>query len=407
MNVVKRAPFEWLSLPHLLISKLQEKIENNSFTKSLGDNKIYVIDLGSGSSLLSIELFKKNMHRIRQVVNLDYNNEALEIARSNLDKDTLSYVNQGIIQFHQINLAQEFSNVEYDLIFSHNDNHTSPMIVLDKSTLDCFLATPNIDDNAKHANYLPYLDAATMLLNAYNIFLFNYKNMPIMKTKKKTIDGENINKSGNGIILGSKYICCSYHEPEFLKPILSTLFVVENIEMVPRSDHINENFNEKNSINDANNIFKSSDPNFVYLYTCDIPGIITKTTNNIYNCKPIENIRSEIEEIVNYYYKHTSTYLSTMNVSNTKKKWKDMLVKHNDTSINDDETGQSKKLGIEIVYAIMIDENLKSMYSLKDFLGDWLSLSNGYDDHRNTEKINIKNVMLSYEEAIDFIKHIE
>ena len=102
-----------------------------------------------------------------------------------------------------------------------------------------------------------------------------------MKNIKKTIDDENINKNGNAIIRGSKYICCSYHEPQFLKPILSTVFVVKKIEMVPRSDDINEKYNDKNNINDASNIFKSSDPNFVYLYTCDIPDIITMTTNDI------------------------------------------------------------------------------------------------------------------------------
>ena len=57
----------------------------------------------------------------------------------------------------------------------------------------------------------------------------------------------------------------------------------------------------------------------------------------------------------------------------------------------------------------MIDENLKSMYSLKDFIDDWLANHNKNEknaDDKNDDR-NENDIRFTYEEALDFIKSIE
>ena len=364
------ATFEWLTMPHILITNLEKKI----VVVEQQHDKIHLIDFGSGSSLLSVELFRKRKEMIQKVTNIDYNDAAMKIACSNLDESMLTYLNKGIIQFHQVNLAIEFSKTEYDVLFDNkhhqDDNNTIlPVMILDKSTLDCFLATPNVERDGKNASHLAYLDAATMLFNVYHVF-------------EKSNNNNNTTKNNY-----CKYICCSYHEPSFLKSILSILIHVESIETIPRSDdksisHVN-----------INHTMVSSDPNFVYLYTCSF------SNNN--NNKSIEEIRKEIEYNVNYYYKHTCTYSSTINLDKVKKEWQNDY-----NNVNDDD---HNKLKINVVYDLMIDENLKSMYSLKDFIDDWLANHNKNEknaDDKNDDR-NENDIRFTYEEALDFIKSIE
>ena len=64
---------------------------------------------------------------------------------------------------------------------------------------------------------------------------------------------------------------------------------------------------------------------------------------------------------------------------------------------------------INVVYDLMIDENLKSMYSLKDFIDDWLANHNKNEknaDDKNDDR-NENDIRFTYEEALDFIKSIE
>ena len=104
------ASFEWLTMPHILITNLEKKI----VVVEQQHDKIHLIDFGSGSSLLSVELFRKRKEMIQKVTNIDYNDAAMKIACSNLDESMLTYLNKGIIQFHQVNLAIEFSKTEFE-----------------------------------------------------------------------------------------------------------------------------------------------------------------------------------------------------------------------------------------------------------------------------------------------------
>ena len=116
-----------------------------------------MVDFGSGSSLLAIKLLRTHARYVYKVSNLDYNSEALNIALNNMSDDDQINFAQGKIKCHCVNLAHSFTAEQYEMILQ-DQNHARPRLVVDKSTLDCFLATPNFMVNHSKNN-LPYLDA--------------------------------------------------------------------------------------------------------------------------------------------------------------------------------------------------------------------------------------------------------
>ena len=363
-------PFEWLSSPKIVVDSLE------SCFNAAADKKFHVLDFGSGSSLLAIKLLRTHARYVYKVSNLDYNSEALNIALSNMSDDDQINFAQGKIKCHCVNLARSFTAEQYEMIFQDR-NHACPRLVLDKSTLDCFLATPNFMVN-RSKNNLPYLDAAIMLNNVYNSLTY-------------AVDfSEGCTQASH-----RKYVCCSYHEPKFLQPILSILFNVCKSKVVKRCESHDDTSIETCSMT-------SSDPNFVYLYVC-IPIFGNKIQKGE---KSPDCIRAEIEKCIDNYYKHTATYSSTIDQNDLRLRWQtvvesELLVKKNCEYNQAPSHGELQKLPIDKVYKLVIDEELQSIYSIDDFTGDWLS------KHCTARSRGVGEITMSLAEAIAFIKDIE
>ena len=121
--------------------------------------------------MLAIKLLRTHARHVDKVSNLDYNAKALGIALNNMSDDDQINLSQGKIKCHCINLARSFTAEQYEMILKHKNHHACPVLVLDKSMLDCFLATPNIKINGARTN-LPYFDAATMLYNVHTTLTY-------------------------------------------------------------------------------------------------------------------------------------------------------------------------------------------------------------------------------------------
>ena len=362
-------PFEWLSSPDIVIESIESCFNNAA------DKKFHVVDFGSGSSLLAIKLLRTHARHVDKVSNLDYNAEALSIALNNMSDDDQINLSQGKIKYHCINLARSFTAEQYEMILKHKNHHACPVLVLDKSTLDCFLATPNIKRSGARTN-LPYFDAATMLYNVHTTLTYAVKFWE-----------ENTQASH------SKYICCSYHEPKFLQPILSILFNVCDSKVVKRCENRSGDRVKSCSM-------ESSDPNFVYLYVC-VPIFEGKEDQKSIGC-----IRTEIEMYIDNYYKHTATYSSTIDQIDLRLRWENLVeselfIKNDGLYSQASTHGDLQKLPIDKVYNLVIDDKLQSMYSINDFREDWLS-KNSNATGRETDAIT-----MNLAEAIAFIKNIE
>ena len=148
----------------------------------------------------------------------------------------------------------------------------------------------------------------------------------------------------------SKYICCSYHEPKFLQPILSILFNVCDSKVVKRCENRSGDRVKSCSM-------ESSDPNFVYLYVC-VPIFEGKEDQKSIGC-----IRTEIEMYIDNYYKHTATYSSTIDQIDLRLRWENLVeselfIKNDGLYSQASRHGDLQKLPIDKVYNLVIDDKL-------------------------------------------------
>lgn len=325
------ASFEWLTENELLVPKIKRSLFGAKGVDARSRegakfDKCTIVDVGCGTSTLTVDLFpilQGKLSKSVRVFNLDVQGETIELLKKANRNERIHWCKSDLSQRNGI-----------VGILREKDDPLGPrsiLLVVDKGTLDFMIASPPVEERtAKPCR--PYLGAATLLENVHAAFWYYCGG------------GDSGNFPSNEAV----YFLVSYHEPSFLYPILSLVF--EQVE-VGRLDRVASDHRKTSAGENAGGPFN---PDFVYSYACRRAqtSLFREERPSSTGGDPREAIRNKIEATVDEYYKRVCPLLNAKEECRLRGIWGDRL------------------LGLDEAYEVLFDDNVKSMYTMEDFLGD-------------------------------------
>ena len=343
--------FEWLADPRVLVPLLKPLVVDLPTT---------IVDLGCGASHLGIELraaLSDSRRRSVAVLNVDVN-------RDHVDKEYSEGCADELVKgsFADLMKEKELSRVlqeqrHHDTVLENESGQMS-LLLLDKSTLDCMLASPVMDGDRVVADSRPYTAAAQFLLNVRDGF----------HAQQQVV-----------------YVCISYHDPTFLLPLLTFLFSDIDVQSVDRVESSGKDANRKETVVQES-AGRSWERKNVYMYTAR--SLRKKPSSGVTGddgADPfLESLRLHITMHLDAYFSNNEPLVDAGREKELRAAW------------------GGARLSIPDAYALLFEEDVKSIYEVDDFradLMDFAQSSGGTLDRNGGGEAQT----LSVDEALAFV----